>query len=136
MCRQAKPFILSPIAYPEDYITSITAGSDCRSASVIVRKHVVQLALDWRNMLAADKTLTMAKIARSQRVSRARVTQIMNLLHLPHPIIKELHNILKTGKDHPFSERILRNLLLLPSSAEQTKAFNQIRVQSHPNAPS
>ena len=28
MCGKAKPFIVSPIAYPVDYIASITAGPD------------------------------------------------------------------------------------------------------------
>jgi len=78
-------------------------------------RHPIQMALEWRQMLSADTTLTMATIARNMGISRARVTQIMNLLDLPEPIISFLAGLRKPAQIRIVSERKLRAMLELIS---------------------
>ena len=45
--------------------------------------HPFLLAQSWRQQLDHDTRLTKARIAAWEDISRARVTQVMNPLHLP-----------------------------------------------------
>jgi hypothetical protein len=47
------------------------------------RIHPLQLALRWREEIANNSELNMAKIDAREGLSSARITQIMNLLGLP-----------------------------------------------------
>lgn len=78
----AEPFIVAPIPFPESILRSarreaVPNDSDNRAL------HPFELALNWEKELAADNSLTKARIAAREGISRARVTQIMNLLELP-----------------------------------------------------
>jgi ParB-like chromosome segregation protein Spo0J len=48
--------------------------------------HPFLLAQSWRQQLDHDTRLTKARIAAREGISRARVTQVMNLLQLPAEI--------------------------------------------------
>jgi hypothetical protein len=86
----AEPFIVAPFTYP------VHAAQAARSARrCLDRKrapHPFELALNWNDELAQDKKLTKVKIAAREGLSRARVTQIMNLLDLPANIQNELRH--------------------------------------------
>ena len=127
MCRGTRPFMVHPFTYPDDYIKQITTASLASDTCAARPPHAIHIALDWRTKLAADKTLTMAHIAKQQGLSRARVTQIMNLLQLPPAIVKELSTIATREEARRFSERALREILLLRSTAEQLIAFRKLR---------
>jgi hypothetical protein len=126
ICGRAKPFIVSPIAYPPDYLASITGGPDHHPAPKDTQQHVIQIALEWKQMLDTDRGLTRAQLARQQGLTRARVTQIMNLLRLPPAILKTLRTITAPGDDRRYPERALRQILLLKSSAEQIRLFRNL----------
>lgn len=83
-------------------------------------------------MLNSDKSITMAKIARSQGISRARVTQIMNLLYLPQGLIRRILNTTAPQELKHFSEHRLRHLLSLKSVAEQVAGFSKLQMTVHP----
>ena len=72
---------------------------------------------------SAGKVVHMAEIARSTGVSRARVTQIMNLLHLPQEILAHVATLDTPEEMRLFGERNLRRLLALPTTAAQFVAF-------------
>ncbi len=135
MCGKAKPFIVSPIAYPVDYIASIAAGPDHHQAAETAHTHIIHKALEWRRMLDSDKTLTMSKIAYNQGYSRARVTQIMNLLHLPSSIIKDLCSVSTPEQSRCYSERFLRGILTRPTTAEQICAFRTLKTRHRTDIP-
>jgi hypothetical protein len=127
LCRGTRPFMVYPFTYPDDYIKEINAASLASETCAARPQHAIHIALDWKARLAADRRLTMAQIARQQRLSRARVTQIMNLMRLPPAIIKELRMIATLKEARRFSERALREILLLRSPAEQLVAFRKLR---------
>jgi hypothetical protein len=127
ICRGTRPFIVHPFTYPDDYSKAIDPASQVSDTCVAPTPHAIHIALDWKAKLSADKTLTMAQLARQQGLSRARVTQIMNLLQLPPAIVKELRTIATREEARRFSERALREILLLRSTAEQLIAFRKLR---------
>jgi hypothetical protein len=73
--------------------------------------HPFELALAWQNELAQNRYLTKARIAARETLSRARVTQIMNLLDLPASIQEALKSPPAPLNIHAFSERQLRMIL-------------------------
>lgn len=46
-------------------------------------KHIIHKAVKWKKMLNDGIVNSMCEIARKESLTRARVTQIMNLLKLP-----------------------------------------------------
>lgn len=119
----ARPFIVHPIPYPERFQDNMEERVGKKMASQSPVRHPIQTALEWRQMLAADTTLTMATIARNMGLSRARVTQIMNLLDLPEPIMSFIAGLQKPTQIRIVSERKLRAMLELTSKPAQLRAF-------------
>ena len=68
-----------------------------------------------------------AELARRGWVTRARITQIMNLLHLASPIQEEiLHWPDGTSQREPVSERALRRLTQIQSWSKQLELWRQL----------
>ncbi len=105
------------------------AQPDIENTSEFGILNPVRLALEWQAMLAKDKALTKAEIARKTDVSRARVTQIMNLLNLPKDILAHFSSPPAGDDLRPFSERNLRNILAMKNTAAKLTAFQQLRQQ-------
>ena len=91
--------------------------------------HPIQTAFEWQKMLTTDTTLTMAKISRNAGLSRARVTQIMNLLNLPEPIRSFVTGLRKPTHIRITSERKLRAMLELPSKSDQLRSFTLLQAE-------
>lgn len=105
----ALPFIIAPSAFPVSAVQvarSATVRSEIEEAP-----HPFELALAWQNELAQNRYLTKARIAAREGLSRARVTQIMNLLELPGSMQKTLMNPPEPLNIHDFTERRLRLIL-------------------------
>ena len=105
----ATPFVTSPILFPSD--ARFKAESLAPPEKKISPSHPFQLALLWKQQIADDSKLNQARIAAREGLSRARVTQIMNLLQLPGQVQSELQNLPPPLKIHSISERHLRRLL-------------------------
>ena len=129
ICGRAKPFIVSPIAYPPDYLASITGGPDLDAAPKKTQQHVIQIALKWKQMLDTESGLTRAQLARNQRVSRARVTQIMSLLRLAPCIQTTLRHLSDANEMRFLSERKLRPITRMRDHGTQVSAFDRL-IQS------
>jgi hypothetical protein len=105
----AQPFIIVPFVFPENAVKA--ARLPKLGAEIDEAPHPFELALKWKDELAADAKVTKARIAAREGLSRARVTQIMNLLGLPEAIQKALQSPPKPLTIHSFSERRLRQIL-------------------------
>ena len=80
-----------------------------------------------------------AELAGKGWVTRARITQIMNLLHLAAPIQEEILHW-PGGQRDPVSERALRRLTQIPLWPQQLELWRQLRpaangVSGKPLAP-
>ena len=89
-----------------------------KSKAVYASVHPFQLALRWQQEILADPRVTKTRIAAREGLSRARVTQIMNLLQLPKTIQQELQYFPLPLDIHLFHERRL-SVLLAQSDAVQ-----------------
>jgi hypothetical protein len=80
-------------------------------------RHPIHAALDWEQALKEGRFSSLAEMARARGLTRARVTQIMNLLKLPDELITFLLGLTDPEDIKKYSERRLRRLLLTPNSA-------------------
>ena len=117
----ARPFVHSPIPFPAGVIDEIAPGKKERGGVVPERPHPFALAQLWCREMEMNPTLK-AKIAAREGISRARVTQIMDLLRLPMEIQKDLACPPSPLRIHSFPER-------------QTAAACPLQGRSDPDAP-
>jgi hypothetical protein len=69
------------------------------------------LAKEYREMIDSGRAKNQAELARIKRISRARVTQILNLLRLDNNIIDNLEQIGDPMGKKVISERELRKII-------------------------
>ncbi|GMV26893.1 MAG: hypothetical protein AMXMBFR58_29240 [Phycisphaerae bacterium] len=88
---------------------------------------LMALAIRFDHLIHAGEVKDLADIARLGHVTRARVTQIMNLLHLAPDIQESLLflGLVHKGGD-PVSERDLRAITKLADWREQRKLWIQL----------
>jgi hypothetical protein len=81
---------------------------------------MVRLAIRLEHLLATGQVKDQAEIARTAGITRARVTQIINLAQLA-PDIQEAILDLKPTTDHVprFREREVRTIAILPNWEKQ-----------------
>jgi len=94
-----------------------------------LRRNPIALAREWEALLANGTFASRADLARELGVSRARVTQILNLLNLT-PLVLEAVAVL--GDQLPsglVSEHRLRPLTSLPRQ-EQIRALETFQPRS------
>ena len=73
-----------------------------------------------------DSGITKAKIAVREGISRARVTQLMNLLELPEEIQRDLRTPPAPLEIYSFSERRLRQLLTCGNRESQLRRWQEL----------
>jgi|SRR5713101_3823600 len=88
---------------------------------------LLALAVKCDGLVRSGAIPDYAELARRGWVTRARITQIMNLLHLAAPIQEEiLHWPAGTSARDPVSERALRRLTRIPSWSKQLALWRQL----------
>jgi hypothetical protein len=92
-------------------------------------EHPFHIALRWDKELGENPGLKRTELARKTGVSRARVTQIMNLLRLPNYIQKFLSSPPAPLTLDSFSERSLRRVLAIADEAEQTCVWEELLLE-------
>lgn len=88
-------------------------------------RNPVYLAKEWRELLDNGVYTSSADLARHLKVSRARVTQILNLLKLSPEVIEKISSLGDTIKSPFVSERRLRPLskMMAENQIEQIKTL-------------
>ena len=88
-------------------------------------RNPIYLAMEWQRVLDSGQCESLSALARHFRVSRARVTQIMNLLSLSTDVIDIIRSLGDPINSPVVAERRLRPLLSLPDGeqAKQIKAL-------------
>jgi len=90
-------------------------------------RNPIYLAREWRRALECGEYLSPSALARQLKVSRARVTQILNLLQLSPEVVEMISSLGDPLGSPIISERRLRPLLAL--NAEQQKTQVEIMLQ-------
>ena len=83
-------------------------------------------ALEWQALLAAGEAKNQADIARRERISRVRVTQVMRLLRLAPEIQARVLAMPETRRRQPISERALRLIARLDDITDQQMRFQAL----------
>jgi hypothetical protein len=81
--------------------------------------------VEWQKMLDEGEVSSLAQIAKIEGLTRARVTQIMNLLKLPAEMKEFLNGLQNPVKIRKYSERRLRKNL---TSKVMLKELNNQKV--------
>ena len=90
---------------------------------------LMALAIKFQDMVDRGEVCDYADLARLGHVSRARMTQIMNLLHLTPDIQEQLINLrTSNGSGRTLCERHLRKLAGLTDWSEQRKFWKNVFV--------
>jgi hypothetical protein len=92
-------------------------------------RNPIYLAQEWRGALKNNKYASPAALARSLKISRARVTQVLNLLQLSLEVVEMISSLGDPLGSPIISERRLRPLLAL--NAEQQKAQLEIILSKY-----
>jgi hypothetical protein len=122
----AQPFIIHPLPFPVGILEDFAQETETESEVQEPRMHPLVLAQSWRQQLDHDTRLTKARIAAREGISRARVTQVMNLLRLPETIQKELQCPPAPLEIHSFSERSLRILISCGDGEIQASRWREL----------
>jgi len=85
--------------------------------------------------MAGNPGLTQSRIAAREGVSRARVTQVMNLLQLPGEIQTDLLSPPAPLEIHAFSERSLRALVSSPDEKSQVNQWRTLLERVRASTP-
>ena len=88
---------------------------------------LMALAIRFDRLIKADEVADQAEIARLGQVSRARVTQIMNLLHLAPDIQEEILFLPRTqrGRD-PIREIMVRPIAAVLDWRKQRRMWKEL----------
>lgn len=121
----AVPYIVHPVLYPSGIIPEIVSRPADQATAKPNGTHPFHLALQWRQEIESGTIASRAEIATREGISRARVTQIMNLLRLPREVRDQLESPPAPLEIHAFSERRLRTLLRQPCSGIQVEQWRQ-----------
>ena len=74
-------------------------------------RNPINLAREYKEMIDKGKVKNQAELAKTKGISRARVTQILNLLKLDKTIIENLEQIGDPMDKKVISERALRKII-------------------------
>lgn len=74
------------------------------------KKHIIHKAILWQKMLDYGEVTSLSEIAKKEGFTRARVTQIMNLLKLPAEMQEFLVGLDNWKEIRKYSERKLRKV--------------------------
>lgn len=105
------PYIVDPILFPSGILSKVVSESCNRSDEEPIRTHPYQQACLWRQEMERGSGITKANISTREGISRARVTQLMNILDLPEEIQSDLQNPPSPLEISSFSEGCLRQIV-------------------------
>jgi hypothetical protein len=89
---------------------------------------LMALAIRWDELVRTGEVQDYAELARLGHVTRARMSQIMNLLNLAPDIQEEILFLPRTVKGHdPVGERDMRSICLEPDWTKQRQLWRQLR---------
>ena len=88
---------------------------------------LLALAIHFDELLRTGAVASQAELARLGRVTRPRLTQIMDLLYLCPSIQTEIlhHPLITSGRD-PITERELRGIIRQPDWAGQRRLYDRL----------
>ncbi len=104
--------VLRKLGQPQEEINSTSHPTSIQINLERREQHIIHKAMKWKKMLETGEFKSQSEIARGEGLSRARVTQIMNLLKLSVEWKEFLIQLNDYEEICKYSERRLRNYRL------------------------
>ncbi|WP_050027685.1 hypothetical protein [Verrucomicrobium sp. BvORR034] len=121
------PFVTEPFHFSLKFtsqgeVSEKTAQQDNEAA-----RHPIWRVFDWQRRLDEDKAVTKAQIGEQEGLSKARMTQMFSLLHLPKDAQNYLADLTAPALIKAFSVRQLMGVAKAPA-IERAEAFQRMRA--------
>lgn len=87
---------------------------------------LLRKAMEWQRLIESGEAVNRAEIARRDRISRARVTQVMALLHLAPEIQRSILSMPDMVRRPAITERALRPIAQLEDLDDQRLRFRDL----------
>lgn len=107
--------------------TRVEITSACRRLPRVTQ--VLALAIHFQDMLGRGEAKGYSDLARTQGVTRERLSQIMKLIWLTPDIQQEILYLPPTGGRHPISEVAVRRVACSLSWADQRREWTALKAQ-------
>ncbi len=118
----AEPFQFSLKSTAQGGLPEETARQDS-----VTTRHPIWRVFDWQRRLDEDKALTKVQIGEQEGLSKARMTQMFSLLHLPKDAQDYLADLTAPSLIRAFSVRQLIGVAKAPAT-ERAEAFQRMRA--------
>ena len=89
-------------------------------ASKLYRNTVI-LAKEWHKAIEKRDFSSQADLSRKLGISRARVTQVLNLLKLDNKVLEKIISLGNPSTSHIVTERVLRPIVNLPAKEQRQR---------------
>ena len=90
---------------------------------IFAAAELLRKAIDWQALLESGEVPNQAEIARREGITRARVTQVMGMLHLAPEIQQHVLSMPEVVRRPAITERALRPIAQMEDRTEQHAAF-------------
>jgi len=87
---------------------------------------LLRKAIEWQRQLNAGEVRTQADIADRERITRARVTQVMGMLRLAPEIQEQILSLPDSARRFAVTERILRRIETIPDYRVQLLGYDKL----------
>jgi len=89
---------------------------------------LLRKAIEWKDLLEFGKVASQAEIARREGITRARVTQVLDLLRLAPEIQEKILTLTDPLHRRPVTERMLRPIGAIANQHDQLREFHKFMV--------
>ena len=87
---------------------------------------LLRKAMEWQALLESGKAINQADIARREGITRARVTQVMGMLHLAPEIQEKILVMPDAIHKSLLTERVLRPIGTITNYGNQIREFHKL----------
>ena len=121
------PFVAEPFQFSLKSTAQGELSDDTAQENHEAARHPIWRVFDWQRRLDEDKALTKVQIGEQEGLSKARMTQMFSLLHLPKDAQDYLADLTAPALIRAFSVRQLMGVAKTPAT-ERAEAFQRMRA--------
>jgi hypothetical protein len=89
---------------------------------------LLRKAIKWKDLLESGEVASQAEIALRERITRARVTQIMGMLRLAPEIREQILAMHDSSRRPQITERVLRPIGVITPYRDQLREFHKFLI--------
>lgn len=121
------PFVADPFQFSLKSTAQGGPSGDAEQENNEAARHPIWRVFDWQRRLDEDRALTKVQIGEQEGLSKARMTQMFSLLHLPKDAQDYLADLTAPALIRAFSVRQLIGVAKTPAP-ERAEAFQRMRA--------